>query len=135
MRFCCCHDGDDAHDAHLRKFSRCRGAPLLRRLFALFSDPTNPTSEPERCIPMRFMSPSSVSGYQDRPRTRHLNPTTDHHYCRACRNIVGSQTHNPTTRNPLLTPNTRAIVGFVGFCERYENSYSATFGRTRLSGR
>jgi len=28
--------------------------------------------------------------------------------------------HNPTTRNPLLTLNTAAIVGFVGFCERYE---------------
>jgi hypothetical protein len=24
---------------------------------------------------------------------------------------------NPTTRNPLLTPNTVTIVGFVGFCE------------------
>jgi hypothetical protein len=40
---------------------------------------------------------------------------------------------NPTTRNPLLTLNTAAIVGFVGFCERYESRSSETSWRTRLS--
>jgi len=32
--------------------------------------------------------------------------------------IVGSWIRNPTTRRVLPTPDTGAIVGFVGFCEK-----------------
>jgi hypothetical protein len=39
-----------------------------------------------------------------------------------CRVLVG----NPTTRNPLLTLNTVAIVGFVGL---YERGYTGESGR------
>jgi hypothetical protein len=34
------------------------------------------------------------------------------------KSIVGCQTQNPTTTNPLLMLDTPAIVGFVGFCEK-----------------
>jgi hypothetical protein len=45
MRCTCLRDGRDACDGHLRRFSRCRGAPPLRRLLSrLFSIITIPTS-------------------------------------------------------------------------------------------
>ena len=56
------------------------------------------------------------SGLSNPLRTRRRYPTRRMVCRRVIEKIVGSATLNPTTTNPLLMPDTAAIVGFVGFC-------------------
>jgi hypothetical protein len=50
--------------------------------------------------------------------TRRCYPTTDHPCRRVGREHRRVSNLNPTNANPLLMPDTPAIVGFVGFCEK-----------------
>jgi hypothetical protein len=63
---------------------------------------------------MRSLRPLAASGLSNLP----YNPTTDHLCRRVYREHVGLRIYNPTITNPLLMPDTPAIVGFVGFCEK-----------------
>jgi hypothetical protein len=51
------------------------------------------------------------------PITRRCYPTTDHLCRRVYREHRRGSNQNPTITNPLLMPDTLAIVEFVGFCE------------------
>jgi hypothetical protein len=59
---------------------------------------------------MRSLRQLAASGSSNPHITRRRYPTMDH----PCRRVLVG---NLTARNPLLAPNTVAIVGFVGFME------------------
>jgi hypothetical protein len=67
---------------------------------------------------MRSLRPLEASGLYNPLHNPTPHPTTDYPFRRVCtehrRVLVG----NLTARNPFLAPNTVAIVGFVGFCEK-----------------
>jgi len=51
------HDGDDAHDGHLRGFSRWGSRLYFVGSLIPSTNPTNPTPEPENPIPMQYLKP------------------------------------------------------------------------------
>ena len=67
---------------------------------------------------MRSLRPLAASGLSNLPKTRRRYPTTEHLCRRVYREHRRVSNQNPTTTNPLLMPDTVAIVGFVGFCEK-----------------
>ncbi len=67
---------------------------------------------------MRSLGPLAASGLSNLPLTRRRYPMRRLVRRRVYREHRRVLVGNPTTRNPLLIPNTAAIVGFVGLCEK-----------------
>ena len=113
-------DVHDAHDGPLRAYSR-QGA----HLYFVGHHPFNQTRRTRR-QKQRVPYLCGFSAYAwCRVRlislmTRRRYPTTDHPFRRVCSEHCRILVGNPTTTNTLLMPDTPAIVGFVGFSEKYE---------------
>jgi hypothetical protein len=68
---------------------------------------------------MRSLKPLAASGSSNLSDNPTLLPDERDHPCRrVCTDHRRVLVGNPTTTNPLLMPDTPAIVGFVGFCEK-----------------
>jgi hypothetical protein len=117
-RFSRRRDGDDAHDDDIRAYSR-QGV----HLYFLGPYPftlTRRTRRTEQGAPYLCGFPT----YDWRRVclialiTRRRYPTRTMGCSRVYQEHCRVQVGNPTTRNPLLTLNTVAVVGFVGSCEK-----------------
>ncbi len=109
------HDGADAHDADIRAYSR----EGMRR-YLLGTYPFNLTRRTRRAEQKTlFLCCSRAYNlcrvFSDWLIARRRHPTTGYPCRRVCREHRRVLVGNPTARNPLLAPNTPAIVGFVGF--------------------
>jgi hypothetical protein len=80
--------------------------------------PDEPDAESKSPIPMRSLRPLAVSGSSNLPANQ--TPLPDDGY--PCRRVDEEHRrvsyYDPTTTNPLLMPDTPAIVRFVGLCEK-----------------
>jgi hypothetical protein len=110
-------DGHDAHDADIRAYFR-QGA-LLYFVGSYPVNLTRRTRRAEQGAPYLcgFPTYDCCRVFSDWLITRRRHPTTGYPCRRVCTELRRVLVGNLTARNPLLAPNTVAIVGFVGFME------------------
>jgi hypothetical protein len=98
--------------------------------FNLPDEPDALSKELRTCAAFHLMIGGRVCRTYLTNRRRH--PTTDHLYRRVYREHRRVSNQNPTITNPLLMPDTPAIVGFVGFCEKVWERIPGESGRRRI---
>jgi hypothetical protein len=98
--------------------------------FNLPDEPDVLSKELRTCAAFHLMIGGRVCRTYLTNRRRH--PTTDHLCRRVGREHRRVSNLNPTTANPLLMPDTPAIVGFVGFCEKVWERIPGESGRRRI---